>query len=286
MITRAQATALDHGAPTQGLHVSRPVRLAINGAGGRMGRELIALLGDDPRFELLFAVVTSGSTLAGLPVFARESQGLRYACEWTGAPELDVVLDFSTPEASATVLKHCVDHGIALVSGTTGLDAASQDQLREAAGRIAVLRAANFSLGVVVLTRLLREAASALATWDLEIVEAHHGRKQDAPSGTALALGKAAASSRHTTLEQVRVSEKHGREGDRTDGSIGFAVIRGGDIVGEHSAMLIGRGERLELIHRAGDRSIFARGALQAAHWIASRPAGNWQLDDVIAAGS
>ena len=134
-----------------------------------------------------------------------------------------------------------------------------------------------------MLTRLLREAAAALPDWDLEIVEAHHGRKQDAPSGTALALGQAAASARHSTLESAAVYNRQGRTGERVDGSIGFSVIRGGDIVGEHTAMLVGQGERLELVHRATDRSIFARGALQAAHWLAGRTPGQWQLDDLIA---
>ena len=152
------------------------------------------------------------------------------------------------------------------------------------ASSVAILRAANFSLGVAVLTRLLREAAAALPGWDLEIVEAHHGRKQDAPSGTALALGHAAAAARHTSLEAAAVYSRVGQTGERIDGSIGFAVVRGGDIVGEHTAMLIGQGERLELGHRATDRSIFARGALQAAHWLAGRAPGQWRLDDVIAA--
>jgi len=172
----------------------------------------------------------------------------------------------------AALMKFCAERGIALVSGTTGIDGALTSRLADAARQIAVLRAANFSLGVAMLARLLREAASALPAWDLEIVEAHHGRKRDAPSGTALALGEAAAAARHTTLEAAAAFE---RGGERVDGSIGFAVIRGGDIVGEHQVMLIGQGERLELVHRATDRSIFARGALHAAHWLAGRPAGS-----------
>jgi 4-hydroxy-tetrahydrodipicolinate reductase len=148
---------------------------------------------------------------------------------------------------------------------------------------IPILRAANFSLGVVVLTRLLRDAAAALDGWDLEIVEAHHGRKLDAPSGTALALGSAAAAARGQTLQAAAVYGHAGNDAARRPGSIGFAVVRGGDLVGEHAAMLIGQGERIELAHRATDRAIFARGALQAAHWLAGRPAGRYQLDDVIA---
>jgi 4-hydroxy-tetrahydrodipicolinate reductase len=250
-----------------------------------MGRALIELLGDDTRFELVHAVVAPDSAHVGEPVFAAAADSLRYAHDWARAPALDVVIDFSGPAALAAALDHCQAHGIALVSGTTGIDDALEARLGDASHRIAILRAANFSLGVAVLTRLLREAAAALPAWDLEIVETHHGRKQDAPSGTALALGHAAAAARHTTLEASAVYSREGRTGERVDGSIGFAVVRGGDIVGEHTAMLIGQGERLELMHRATDRSIFARGALQAAHWLSGRAPGHWQLDDVIAGG-
>jgi 4-hydroxy-tetrahydrodipicolinate reductase len=263
--------------------MTRLVRLAISGASGRMGCALLSLLGEDTRFDLVHAVVAPGSAHDGQPVFAGDAQSLRYAHDWTHAPAIDVVIDFSGPAASAMALDHCLAHGTALVSGTTGIDAALEAQFDEAGKRIAILRAANFSLGIALLTRLLREASAALPDWDLEIVEAHHGRKQDAPSGTALALGHAAAAARHTTLEATAVYSREGLTGERSEGSIGFAVVRGGDIVGEHTAMLIGQGERLELVHRATDRSIFARGALQAAHWLAGREPGLWQLDDVIA---
>ncbi len=258
------------------------VRLAINGASGRMGHALLELLGDDARFELVHAVVAPGSVHDGKPVSCGNAGLLRYAHDWTQAPPLDVVIDFSGPAALALALDHCLAHRTALVSGTTGIDAALEARLAAAGNSIAILRAANFSLGVAVLTRLLRTAAAALPAWDLEIVEAHHSRKQDAPSGSALALGHAAAAARHTTLEATAVYSREGQAGERVDGSIGFAVVRGGDIVGEHTAMLIGQGERLELAHRATDRSIFARGALQAAQWLAGRTPGHWQLDDVI----
>jgi len=267
------------------LPMTRPVRLALNGASGRMGRALLDLLGEDERFELVHAVVAPGSAIDGQPVFpgAANANSLRYAHDWSRAPAIDVVVDFSSPAALTPVLDHCLAHGTALVSGTTGIDPALEARLRDAGRDVALLRAANFSLGVAVLTRLLREAAAALPGWDLEIVESHHGRKQDAPSGTALALGHAAAAARETTLEAAAIYGREGRTGERSTGSIGFAVVRGGDIVGEHNAMLIGQGERLELGHRATDRSIFARGALQAAYWLAGRPVGHWQLDDVIA---
>jgi 4-hydroxy-tetrahydrodipicolinate reductase len=262
--------------------MTRPLRLAINGASGRMGSALLNLLEGDTRFELVHAVVAPGSAQDGKPVFAGSAHALRYAHDWTQVSALDVVIDFSGPAALAVALDHCLAHGVALVSGTTGIDSALEARMTAAAANIGVLRAANFSLGVAMLTRLLREAAAALPDWDLEIIEAHHGRKQDAPSGTALALGHAAAAARGTTLEAAAVYCREGLTGDRSEGSIGFAVVRGGDIVGEHSAMLIGQGERLELGHRATDRSIFARGALQAAYWLSSRGPGLWQLDDVI----
>lgn len=263
--------------------MTRPLRLAINGASGRMGTALLELLRGDARFELAHAVVAPGSAQDGLPVHAGRADALHYAHDWSKAPALDVVIDFSSPVALASALDHCQAHGVAMVSGTTGIDARLEQRLEDACGRLALLRASNFSLGVTLLTRLLREAAAALPAWDLEIVEAHHGRKRDAPSGTALTLGQAAATARATSLEATAIYSREGQVGERPEGSIGFATVRGGDIVGEHTAMLIGQGERLELTHRATDRSIFARGALQAAHWLARQPAGTWRLDDVIA---
>lgn len=261
--------------------MSRPLRLAINGASGRMGLALQQLAADDPRFELAYALVAPGSELDGQPL--RDSQqGLRYAPDWKGAPAVDVVVDFSGPAGLNAALEYCLGHGIALVTGTTGIDAELQARLEQAGARIPLLRAANFSLGVAVLLRLLRQAAAALPGWDLEIVEAHHNRKEDAPSGTALALGVAAAEARGGKLAEQAVYSREGRPGARRQGSIGFAVVRGGDIVGEHAALLIGQGERVELGHRATDRSIFARGALEAAHWLAAKPPGSYDLDAML----
>jgi 4-hydroxy-tetrahydrodipicolinate reductase len=259
--------------------MSSSLRLAINGASGRMGSELLQRVRADDRFELAHAVVAPGSEHDGA---ALPGTALQCAHDWTQAPALDVVVDFSGPAGLAAALEHCLDRGVALVTGTTGLDAALNQRLDAAAQRIPLLRAANFSLGVAVLTRLLREASAALRDWDLEIVEAHHGRKEDAPSGTALALGEAAAAARGTTLADDAVYVREGRTGPRRRGSIGFAVVRGGDIVGEHQALLVGAGERVELGHRATDRSIFARGALEAAHWLAGRAPGAYDLDAML----
>ena len=265
--------------------MTHPIRIAINGASGRMGGVLLDLLGTDSRFELVHAVVSPHSPHSGTLVFGAGSSTVRYAYDWMGAPSSDVVIDFSSPHGLASALDYCLAHGVALVSGTTGIDAALEAKLAASGEHIALLRAANFSLAIAVLTRLLRDAAAALPTWDIEIVEAHHNRKQDAPSGTALALGRAAASARKTNLGAVATYDRAGQRGARVAGSIGFASVRGGDIVGEHQALLIGTGERLELSHRATDRSIFARGALQAACWLSERQAGVWQMEDVVAAG-
>ncbi len=263
--------------------MTQSLRLGISGASGRMGAALRGLLESDKRFELVHAVVSSRSAHAGQAVFPDATRSLRYAQDWANAPTLDVVIDFSGPQGLSATLDYCLATGTPLVTGTTGMDSSLEARLRKSTQSIALLRAANFSLGVAVLTHLLREAAASLPAWDIEIVEAHHSRKQDAPSGTALALGHAAAASRETTLDAAAVYSREGRTGERVDGSIGFAVVRGGDIVGEHTAMVIGQGERLELSHRATERSIFARGALQAALWLRGRAAGLWRLEDVIA---
>lgn len=262
--------------------MTRPVRLAVHGATGRMGRALLDLLRDDARFVLVAALTEDGAAQLGQPVFPGKP-GLTFSARWPTAGALDVLIDFSGPQGLAAALDRCVAHGVALVSGTTGIDPALEARLAQASERIAVLRAANFSLGVAVLTGLLRQAAAALAEWDLEIVEAHHNRKEDAPSGTALALGEAAAQARGTSLAKDAVYSREGRPGARKTGTIGFAVVRGGDIVGEHHALLIGQGERIELGHRATDRSIFARGAIEAAHWLAGRNAGAYDLDQMLA---
>lgn len=257
-----------------------PIRLALNGASGRMGRALLALVREDKRFELVSALVSSTSAHHGAPVFPESPTSLRYTHEWGAVA--DVVVDFSGPDGLAAALDYCTAHHAALVTGTTGIDATMQTRLHEASQRIPLLHAANFSLGVAVLKRLLREAAAALPDWDLEIVEAHHARKEDAPSGTALALGHAAAEARGTSLANDAVYVREGRPGARRSGSIGFAVVRGGDVVGEHTALLLGQGERVELSHRATDRSIFARGAIEAAAWLAGKAPGAYSIDDML----
>ena len=248
------------------LRVSRmtALRLAITGANGRMGRALQALLQDDARFELAAQIASSE--------------------DWKDAPPLDVVIDFSTPAGFDAAIKHCRARRIALVAGTTGLNADQRAALEQAAREIPVLYAANFSLGIAVLTKLLREAASALPDWNLEIIETHHSRKVDAPSGTALALGRAAAAARGQDFDAVAAFARHGHTNARPENAIGFASIRAGEIVGEHTALLATQDERIELTHRAYDNTIFARGALQAAAWLVGKPPGMYSIEHVIAA--
>lgn len=258
--------------------MTRPIRLAVNGATGRMGRALLDLLHDDARFEVVAALTAARMPQVGERVWS-DRTGPCFADRWPDVA-LDGVIDFSGPEGLASALDYCLAHSAALISGTTGVDEALKSRVAEVATRIPVMHVSNFSLGAAVLRRLLRDAASRLPQWDLEIIEAHHQRKTDAPSGTALSLGEVAAAARGTTLANDGVTGS--REGARREGSIGFAVVRGGDIVGEHTAMLIGPGERVELAHRATDRSIFARGAIEAASWLCGQPPGVYDLQAML----
>ncbi|MHC1479156.1 4-hydroxy-tetrahydrodipicolinate reductase [Frateuria aurantia] len=262
--------------------MSERLRIVVQGASGRMGQAVLALLAEHPRFQLAAAMVSTTSSSLGRPL-GPAWPGLVYRADWSGLSAFDLVIDFSGPAGFESAVNEAERHGAALVTGTTGLDAAAQARLDQAAQRIAVFHAANFSLGVAILGRLLAQAARALPDWDLEIVEAHHRRKEDAPSGTALALGRQAAHARGVKLDEVAVYAREGRCGPRTDGEIGFAVVRGGGIVGEHQALLIGPAERIELAHRADDRSIFARGAVTAADWLSLQAPGRYGMEELVA---
>ena len=257
-----------------------PLRIAVNGATGRMGRVLLDLLRGDARFDVVAALTAPGMPQLGERVWHDRAVPC-FRANWP-KESVDAVIDFSGPGGLASALDYCTRHGVALVSGTTGIDDALKARVATASSRIPLMHANNFSLGVAVLTGLLRQAAAALPAWDLEIIEAHHHRKTDAPSGTAISLGEAAAAARGTTLARDGVTGS--REGLRRAGSIGFSVVRGGDIVGEHTALLIGSGERVELSHRATDRSIFARGAIEAAHWLHAQSPGAYDLEAMLSA--
>jgi 4-hydroxy-tetrahydrodipicolinate reductase len=195
----------------------------------------------------------------------------------------DVVVDFTTAEASAELAGVCAARGgPALVIGSTGFDAAQAKAIAEAAGKIPIVRAGNFSLGVNMLMGLVRQAARALPDdWDIEITEAHHRHKVDAPSGTALMLGEAAAEGRGVDLGQRARKSREGITGARPDGEIGFSVVRGGGIVGEHSVIFAAEEEILTLSHSARDRGLFARGAVEAARWVTGKPPGLYDMQQV-----
>jgi 4-hydroxy-tetrahydrodipicolinate reductase len=248
--------------------------MAVHGAAGRMGREIMRLAHADARAAVVAALVKSQSDATGVDGVACTT-----SLDANVAPA--VLIDFSAADAFDGALALARSRRIAFVSGTTGLSQRQHDALRDAATAIPVLWSSNFSLGVAVLARLASEAARALATWDCEIAEAHHRNKKDAPSGTALSLGRAVADARGALFDDVAERDRATTPRTRAE-SIGFAVTRAGDIVGEHTVTFAGEGERIELTHRATDRAIFARGAIEAALWLAGRRPGSYALADVL----
>lgn len=266
----------------------RPVRVAVLGATGRMGRSLIHAIHDSTDFELVGALASPESPALGTDAGEVAGLGRRFGAVVTASPEValeraEVALDFTTAAAVGAHLGACLERGCPLLVGTTGLDRDTAEALEGAAGRIALIVAPNTSLGVNLLLQLVERAAASLPQeYDIEVLEAHHRYKVDAPSGTALRLGQAAAAGRGQELETLATSARAGATGPRRPGSIGFAVIRGGDIVGEHTVLYAGPGERIELSHRAHDRLTFAYGALRAAEWLRGRAAGRYSMANVL----
>lgn len=258
------------------------IRIAVVGAAGRMGRRIIALCHDEPDARVTGAIVRPGSSVEDRPV--PDTESLTYTSDIAaGLAEADVVLDFSAPAAGDRLVATCAARGIPLLVGTTGLAADIRQRLEQAAADTAVLIAPNTSYGVNLLLDLVRRTAAALGEdYDIEIVEAHHRRKADAPSGTAWRLGEEAATARGQDLEADARHGRQGQTGPRPGGEIGFSVIRGGDIAGEHTVYFCGPGERIELTHRASSRDTFAAGAINAVRWLAEQPAGLYTMEDVL----
>jgi 4-hydroxy-tetrahydrodipicolinate reductase len=251
-----------------------------------MGQAVLRLALAEPRVAVVAAIVKADSASAGRSVgetLGGGSAGLVYSTRLDASAAPSVLVDFSSADAFGDALAIARERRIAFVSGTTGLSPAQREAMRDASATIPVLWSANFSIGVAVLDALVREAARALADWDCEIAEAHHRDKKDAPSGSALALGRTVAEARGVDFERAAVRERPSANAVRAASSIGFASVRAGDIVGEHTVIFASEGERIELTHRATDRSIFARGALRAAMWMAGRPAGYHTLAEVVA---
>ena len=262
------------------------IRVAIIGAAGRMGRALLRVASEFPELTIVAALTSPASTDLGLDageLASGRASGVPLTSDLPAALALaDVAIDFSSPQATQTNLAACGRAHRALLIGTTGFSADLTPAIEATSREIPLLVAPNTSLGVTLLVELVRAAARALpAGFDIEILEAHHRTKRDAPSGTALALGRAAAEGRGQVFEQV-ASTGRAAGSARREGEIGFAVLRGGDIVGEHTVLFAGSGERLSLSHQATDRAIFARGALQAASWLTAKPAGRYFMRDLV----
>jgi 4-hydroxy-tetrahydrodipicolinate reductase len=264
------------------------VNIAVLGCAGRMGRAVMAEVLAAEGLRLCGGIEAAGhdalgqdlGRLAGaepigIPATENDEQAIATA---------DAVIEFSTPEVSVRHAGISARHGTAHVIGTTGLSKGQTAQLAQAAERTAIVWAPNMSLGVNLLIGLAEQVARALGpdAFDIEIVEIHHKHKVDAPSGTALALGEAAARGRGVDLGQAAVRGRDGLTGARIAGTIGFAALRGGDAVGDHSVIFAGVGERLELVHRATDRRIYARGAVHAARWAKDRAPGLYGMPDVL----
>ena len=254
------------------------LKFALSGAMGRMGNMIASVASQSSDIEIIGGLEYAASPHQGAPcgsgVITSKLADLNIA---------EVIIDFSRPEATMALIKAAIQTKQALVIGTTGLDDAQEEALRQAASHIPILYCANTSMGVNLLLKLVEKAAKSLGPeWDIEIVETHHNQKIDAPSGTALALGHAAAKGRDVTLDEVRDSGRDGITGERRKGDIGFAVMRGGNVAGDHSVMFFTQDEHIALTHSANQRTIFARGALSAARFIAGKPAGLYSMVDVL----
>jgi 4-hydroxy-tetrahydrodipicolinate reductase len=262
------------------------MKIAVAGADGRMGRMLVEAITAAPDAELSGALGVAGSPslgadagafsghLTGVVIHADLDQGLRGA---------DCLIDFTRPEGTLRHLEYCAAHGIKMVIGTTGFDEAGKAAIRAAAEKTAIVFAPNMSVGVNVTMKLLEMAAKSFAEgYDIEIIEAHHRHKVDAPSGTALKMGEVIADALGRDLKQCAVYGREGVTGERDPSTIGFATVRGGDIVGDHTVLFAGIGERIEISHKSSSRVTYANGSLRAARFLADKAAGLYDMQDVL----
>lgn len=259
-------------------------KIALVGVNGRMGRALVQAVQEDKSSLLSAAFVRQGSALTGLDAgevtgFGRLDVPLQDSLDTS---LFDVLIDFTRPEATMAYMNACVSAKKPMVIGTTGFSASELSEMQAAAQQIPIVFAPNFSVGVNLLLGLVAKAAQVLTDYDIEVIEAHHRYKVDAPSGTALRLGQAAADALGWDLNQCAVYGREGITGERPAKQIGFATVRGGDVVGDHTVLFAGLGERVELTHKASSRLTFAQGAVRAAQWLAHQPAGLYDMQDVL----
>jgi 4-hydroxy-tetrahydrodipicolinate reductase len=263
------------------------MKVGLFGANGRMGRVLIEALDQSENAELSVATVRDDSPWVNMNVGELAGIGKKAvncsAMSSLTANDADVMIDFTLPVIFETNIAWCVAHKMPVVIGTTGLSEEQLATLKEASKQIPIVFAANYSVGVNLMLSLVRQAASVLGnTADIEITEAHHRFKQDAPSGTAMAIGEAIADELGRDLKTCAVYGREGKEPERDQGTIGFATVRAGDIVGEHTALFADIGERLEITHKASSRLTFAKGAVHAATWVHGKDAGLYSMVDVL----
>ncbi len=262
------------------------IEVAIAGAGGRMGRMLIEAVLASPDCRLAGALDQPGSALVGQDAggFLGRDTGVRVESDLArGLAGAQVLIDFTRPEGTLAHLQACAAQGVRAVIGTTGFTPAQREAIAQHAQRHATVLAANMSVGVNVMLVLLEQAARALGEgYDLEVLEIHHKHKVDAPSGTALMMGEALARARGVRLDEAGVFARDGHTGPRPAGAIGFATLRGGDVVGEHTALFCGAGERIEISHKSSSRANYADGSLRAARFVAGRDGGLFDMRDVL----
>ena len=261
--------------------------LAIFGANGRMGRALIDAIEQSPENQLTGAAVRASSSLVGVDVGELAGigkKGLAVCADLSqNIHQIDVLIDFTLPVVLADNLAFAIAHDKPLVIGTTGLNAQQKQALESAAKHIPIVFAANYSVGVNLMLNLVRQAAAVMGdTADIEIIETHHRFKKDAPSGTAVAIGEAIANEIGRDLSTCAVYGREGETGERDQHTIGFVTVRAGDVVGEHTALFADLGERLEITHKASSRLTFAKGAVKAANWLIGKPAGLYDMEDVL----
>jgi 4-hydroxy-tetrahydrodipicolinate reductase len=263
------------------------IAITIVGASGRMGKMLLRAVAEAEHCHLVGAVARDGSDLLGQDagaVAGLAPNGVYLVADPAGAiAKSDAVIDFTTPEATVGFARLCAQAGAAHIVGTTGLEESHVAALEKAARHVPVVYAPNMSVGVNLLLGLTQKVAATLGPeYDIEIVEMHHRHKVDAPSGTALGLGHAAARGRGVDHDEAAILSREGQTGPRPDGAIGYATLRGGDVVGEHTVVFAGPGERIEITHKASDRAIFAQGAVRAALWSQDQKAAVYSMADVL----
>ncbi len=263
------------------------INIGVIGAGGRMGRMLIEAVQDNPQTSLSAAIEREGSSLIGADageVAAIERLNIKIVDDLVSViDDIDVLIDFSLPDATEQNMQTCAEHKVAMVIGTTGFNEQQKQVLTEASKHIPIVYAGNYSTGVNLSLKLLGMAAKAFGNEaDVEVIEAHHKHKIDAPSGTAYMMAQAVAEARGQNLKEVAVYGREGQTGAREAGSIGIHAIRGGEIIGDHTVMFIADGEVVEITHRARARMTFAAGAVRATTWVIQQKAGQYNMQDVL----